>query len=450
MRARACVTVGPISRQYASRPTHPPRSPYTGVYASLDAGEPPPHWGVHVERGRGMTELSQFQRSGAGAQSAIDVTAPVPHTEPEPRRRQSSVQGGEQRRGNVIFGTAADTGGGMPPDVEVRHLRTAYLLSPPTCHPPIRAGALQVRHFGTTYHSVVQRRGSGVKEAMDASLPLPEPQSLVARAAALAAAREGSSSGPPAAGRTYMAVRPGAGSSLDEGGGGARGGAVSALAGASNMDSLAEFTALRALGLPTAASGTARSGSSHSSHPADISATVAAAIARCVAALASVADSLPSFDRLPRSAPACSVPTQLGGEREPDYGAPHPHAAAGTGGYGVGLNYGGPGGGNTNPRFLGPKPPEHVIHGRRGSGVYSSLDMVRWTMRGEVNLTTGCACVPAPPPPAPAVRGAPASGAAGHGPRAPRADRPLGSLPQRCGRCSAARPSARCAAALRA
>lgn len=135
------------------------------------------------------------------------------------------------------------------------------------------------------------------------SLPLPEPQSLVERAAALAAVRDGSSSGPPAAGRSYMAVRPGAASGLDGRGsaaarpgaassldgrdsGGARGGAASSQAGASNMDSLAEFAALRALGLPTVASGTARSGGSHSSHPADISATVAAAIARCVAQVA--------------------------------------------------------------------------------------------------------------------------------------------------------------------
>jgi hypothetical protein len=49
------------------------------VYASLDTGEPPPQWGVHVDRGRGMTELSQFQRSGAfpPAQNMLEAISGV-------------------------------------------------------------------------------------------------------------------------------------------------------------------------------------------------------------------------------------------------------------------------------------------------------------------------------------------------------------------------------------
>lgn len=84
--------------------------------------------------------------------------------------------------------------------------------------------------------------------------------------------------------------------------------------------------------------------------------------------------------------PLRRAPTELGSDdtaRSGGSAASPGRAYAGTGGYGVGRNYGGSSGGNPNPRHMGANPPEHVVHGRRGSGVYASLDQVRWTMGGE-------------------------------------------------------------------
>lgn len=117
----------------------------------------------------------------------------------------------EPRRGQSQYSTAQRRGSGVYYSID------GDAVAPDTG---------ELAHKANTIHSDAHRRGAGVFACLDTTLPVPEvPASSVVRAG--------------------------------------------------NMDSLAEFTAKRALGLPVTSSG-----GGGGSHPADISAVVAAAIAR--------------------------------------------------------------------------------------------------------------------------------------------------------------------------
>lgn len=227
------------------------------MQASLDAAAPP--LPSPSEAGRGQTIHSDGGRRGSGAAvpllspflaccwfmtrplppplagvfASLDTSAPAPPVPAEGGRRKSELSG--QFRSGAGMQASLDAGAPplMSPSPEPRRGQSQYSTAQRRGSgvyysidgDAVAPDSSEPSHKAATVHSEAHRRGAGVFACLDTTLPLPEvPASSVVRAG--------------------------------------------------NMDSLAEFTAQRALGIPVSGGG------GGSSHPSEISAVVAAAIAR--------------------------------------------------------------------------------------------------------------------------------------------------------------------------
>ena len=173
-----------------------------------------------------------------GVYASLDDAAQAPRASPEPSRAQTDLSG-PYRRGaamqSALDSSAPPVSGGSEPSgmrrrselgpAQRRGSGVYYSIDDDASAPAASAPSMLAK----TIHTDAQWRGAGVYACLDGTLPIPEPSSSVARAG--------------------------------------------------NMDTLAEFAALRSMG--GSASSRSHHGSS-SSHPADISATVAASIAQSV------------------------------------------------------------------------------------------------------------------------------------------------------------------------